>query len=101
MTGAAELPVGVTIRTPPSSPSGQLAVIEPPAGLRSVTEHVVLVSQGISSQVNSSSWDATAAHPEPTHVDTSTSQFRHLRSNIPFNRFMPELLNLGTLYREL
>lgn len=58
--------------------------------------HAALISQyGVSSsyQGNLSSRNVTAAHAGPAQV--GTSRFLHLRENLPFNRFISELLSLG------
>lgn len=100
MTGTGELPVGVVIRTPPGSPSRQLAVIGPPEGLCLSPEQVTPTShvnlQGIL-QVESLNWDINAGHLEPAQVEIS--RFRNLRKNIPFNRFMSEFLKNGEFFQ--
>lgn len=98
MIGTTELPVGVIIRTPPGSPSGRPADITPLRGHRSSSEHVISVSQyGASSscQGDLPDWNVATAHLRPAQA--SPSRFLHLRENIPFNRFVSELLSLGKL----
>lgn len=98
MTGTAELPVGVVIRTPPGSPSRQLDIIGPPGTFHLGSEQVMPVSHvnlpGMF-QAGSISWDVNTADLEPAEVEIS--RFRHLRKNIPFNRFVSELLELCKL----
>lgn len=99
MTERADLPVGVIIRTPPGSPSGELAVMTQPADPLDL-EPPVLVSPGGTGRSNlagPSMWDVRITPRELAQF--GTSRYRHLRENIPFNRFISELLNLGKLPR--
>lgn len=98
MTGTAELPVGVVIRTPPGSPSRQLAIIGPPETFHLGSEQVSPASHvnllGIF-QAGSMRWDVKAADLEPAE------RFRHLRKNIPLNRFISEFLELGKFSQKI
>lgn len=102
MTGTAELPVGVVIRTPPGSPSRQLAIIGPPETFHLGSEQVSPASHvnllGIF-QAGSMRWDVKPADLGPAEVEIS--RFRHLRKNIPLNRFISEFLELGKLYQKI
>ncbi|KAH8768993.1 hypothetical protein F5883DRAFT_553288 [Diaporthe sp. PMI_573] len=91
-----ELPVDVVIRTPPASPPMKLDLVAPPGGLRSNPGPVTSVSfPGVPNVRHAESCNCGIQIAFRGTDQVCASRYRDLRQEIPFKRFMSELLKLA------
>lgn len=94
-----KLPVGLIIRTPPSSPRRETGIRAPSSTLLPDQNSAILNSSACS--IHTHPRDQFIRHIQTApHLSVAgqhrISMFRHLRENIPFNRFMSEMLGSCT-----